>query len=244
MRRRASWLVSSLCFLSFASLGVAAEELDAKAIVAKAYAAVGGEKAAKPMGATWKEEGTYYGMGDGLPYTSTCAMQLPGRFRMEITGFYTIVVDGDKGWAGAGGGTAEMSKEQLEAQKQMLYAMRVMGVAPLANEKGFQVTLAAEEKVNDRPAYALKIAHDKHKDITLYIDKENFLVVKSAQRVQSEELNKEVDQEDFYSDYKEFDGRKHPMTIAIHRDGKKFVEAKVSDYKPAEKLDEKLFEKP
>ena len=219
---------------------MASRPRDAKAIVAKAYAAVGGEKAAKPLGATWKEEGTYYGMGDGLPYTSTCAMQPPDRFRMEIVGVFTIVIDGDKGWNGAGGGTAEMTKEQLDAQKQMLYATRIMGVAPLANEKGYQVTLAAEEKVNDRPAYALKIAHDKHKDLTLYIDKESFLVVKSAQRVQSEEQSKEVDQEDFYSDYKEFGGRKHPMTIAIHRDGKKFVEAKVTDFK----LDDKLFEKP
>ncbi|HEV3003474.1 MAG TPA: hypothetical protein VGX78_03390, partial [Pirellulales bacterium] len=76
------------------------ERGDALAIVKKGISAAGGaEKLAKANAQTWKEEGTYYGMGEGVPFTSNCAVQFPDRFKMEIESFFLIVLDGDMGWA-------------------------------------------------------------------------------------------------------------------------------------------------
>src|SRR5208282_5412821 len=76
------------------------DDKDARAIIAKAIKAAGGEaKLAKLKASTWKEKGTYYGMGDdGFPYTANYAIQWPGQFRLEVEGVFTIVLDGDKGW--------------------------------------------------------------------------------------------------------------------------------------------------
>jgi hypothetical protein len=58
---------------------------DAKATVDKAIKAHGGEeKLSKFKGETWTGKGTYYGMGDGLPFSAHFALQWPERFRMEV----------------------------------------------------------------------------------------------------------------------------------------------------------------
>ena len=54
----------------------------------------------------------------------------------------------------------------------------------------------------------------------------------------------DVSQDVFYSDYKEVDGIKRAMKTKILRDGKKFLEMETSDFKPVEKLDDKVFAKP
>src|SRR2546427_242862 len=77
---------------------------DGRAIVTRAIQAAGGEaKLAKFQAFTWKEKGTYYGMGEGLPYTGVYAINRPSQFRMEIEGVFIVVVNGDKGWVQAGG---------------------------------------------------------------------------------------------------------------------------------------------
>src|ERR1700678_4090811 len=93
--------------LSFAlltlGLAVSASGADdaasARAIIDKAIQAGGGEeKLAQFKSQTFRETGTYYGMGKGQPYTGVYALQCPGHFRMEIEGVFTMIVAGDKGW--------------------------------------------------------------------------------------------------------------------------------------------------
>jgi hypothetical protein len=55
---------------------------------------------------------------------------------------------------------------------------------------------------------------------------------------------KEVAEEVLYDDYKEKDGVKYPGKVLVNRDGKKYVESETTEYKPAEKIDDKTFEKP
>src|SRR6185503_2550966 len=101
----------AVCY-SLAGVAHADDQADALAIVAKSIKATGGEeKLAKYNAQTWKETGTYYGMGAGLPYTGNYAAQWPKQFRMEIETVFTIVINGDSGWVQAAGETNAMTAE-------------------------------------------------------------------------------------------------------------------------------------
>jgi hypothetical protein len=242
MRRTAGLLI--ILAATSAGRAWADDRAEARAVIDRAIRATGGEeKLAKFKAQTWREKGKFYGLGDGLPYTGKSAVQFPDKFRMEIEGVFTIVLNGDKGWVQSQGETKEMTKEQLASQKEGLYGGWVSTLIPL-KDRAFTLSPLAEVRVNNRPAVGVKVSRKGHKDVSLYFDKETGLLVKSEQRVHSAEQDKEVLQESIYSDYKEVEGVKVPMKGTIKRDGKPYVEAENQDVKPAGKLDESVFAKP
>ena len=223
----------------------AADPADAQALVDKAIKATGGEATlAKFKGHTWSEKGTYYGMGQGLPYTGKYAIQFPDQFRMEIEGVFTVVVNKDKGWMNTNGQTMEMTKEQLANQKEGFYFGQVSQLVPL-KDKAFTLASLPEIRIDGRAALGVKVSHKDHKDVSLYFDKATGLMVKGEQRVKAEEMGgKEVLQESWHTDHKAISGIQVPMKLIIKRDGKLFLEAEHSDLKFAEKLEDKVFAKP
>jgi outer membrane lipoprotein-sorting protein len=231
--------------LSFCAAAQADEQAGPQAVIAKAIKAVGGaDQISKNKGFTWKEKGTYYGMGAGLPYTGTYALQIPDKFRMEITGVFVIVYTGDKGWISMNNDTREMDKDELAEHQEESYARRVGSLLPLT-DKSFTLTTLGEVQVGDRPAVGVKVAQKGHRDINLFFDKESSLLVKSEYLVKApEQGGKEVTQEANFSDFKEVDGTKHPMKINLKRDGKLFVEAEITEFKAVSKLDDGTFAKP
>jgi hypothetical protein len=224
--------------------GRADDAADARAIVAKAIKALGGEeKLAKFNAQTFKETGTYYGMGDGLPYTGNYSVQWPHQFRMEIVGVFTIVLNGDKGWMQMNGETREMTADEIKVQQDEHFAGWIMQLTPL-KDKQFKLSTVGESKINDRTAVGVRVSVEKRKDVNLYFDKESGLLVKGAHRAFSQEQGKEVNQEIFFNEYKEIEGAKIATKYLVKRDGEKFVEAEAHDIKACEKLDDSVFGKP
>ena len=218
----------------------------ARAVIDKAIKAQGGEeKLAKFKSHTWKNKGTWYGMGDGVPYTANYAVAWPDKFRFEVEGgFMTVVLDGDRGWMQAMGETREMNKDELAQQKEDLYAGRVTTLTPL-KDKEYQLTLTGETKVEGKSAIGVKVSHKDRPDVTLYFDKDSGLLVKSERKAKvPEEGGKEVTQENLYGDYQDVEGAKVATKITILRDGKKYVEGENFDIKPIDKHDDKTFAKP
>jgi hypothetical protein len=236
------------CLFLVGSLGLlrADDKTDARAIIAKAIKAGGGaEKLAKYQAMTWKEKGTYYGMGAGLPYTGSYAVQLPHQFRMEIEGFMTIVLNGDKGWITEGGIAREMSKEQVAEQKEGLHASSVGTLLPLLKDKAYALTALGATEVEKQPAVGVKVAHKDHRDVALFFAKDTGLLIKAEYRVKAEEQGgQEVKQEVFYADHRGSDGVKVPMKITIKRDGKLYVDAEFHELKAEGKLNDSVFAKP
>jgi hypothetical protein len=155
-----------------------------------------------------------------------------------------IVVNGDKGWRQMGGTTTELTKAQMKEQKEERYAEEVTWLLPLRG-KGFTLTLLGESKVDGRPAVGVKVSHPGHRDVKLYFDKDSGLLLKNEHHVLDEQHgNKEVNEETLYSDYRKVKGVKVPRNVTLKRDGKPFVEAKIADWKFADKLDDSLFSKP
>jgi hypothetical protein len=236
----------TLCLYAvIAWASMARAEDNASAIIDKAIKAAGGaENLAKMKAQTWKEKGTYYGMGNGLPYTGVYAIQFPGQFRMEIQGIFTIIVDGDKGWTKMGDSATDMDKEQLDEYKENNYAGHITMLLPLKS-KDFTLKPAGEIKMDNLTAVGVQITHAGHRDLTLYFDKDTGLVVKMARKVKDLEGSKEeVTQESFLSNHKEIDGVKVPTKLVVKRQGKLYLEAEIEEAKLVGKLDAKMFAKP
>jgi hypothetical protein len=158
---------------------------------------------------------------------------------MAIENFATFVVNGDKGWMN----DADMNADQIADFKSQCYSFWIATLVPL-KDKAFTLTSLGEVKVGDQPALGVKVSHAGHPDISLYFDKKTGLLVKDVRRTKTEE-GKEVDVESIGSAHKNMDGVMIATKVLVNRDGKKFVEGEILDYKASDKkLDDKIFAKP
>lgn len=214
-------------------------------IINKGITFLGGAKNLKKYrAATWDEKGVYHGMGEPLPYTGKYAIQWPDKFRMEIVGIFTTVLNGDKGWNSAGGKVTELSKDQIAQQKEQHYFGMVTQLHPLRDKK-FTLTYDGEEKVDGKAADIVNVASKGHQDARLFFDPKTGALVKSEWKAPMDQMPKKLaTYVTYYGDYKSAGAIKYPAKVRMLRDGRKFVEATLTAYKPAESLDGKLFEKP
>src|SRR5438874_2386108 len=157
MRTTLGALSAAAFLLTLIHVVAAGEDKDARAAIDKGIQAAGGEtKLATFQASTWKEKGTYYGMGDGLPYTATYAVQWPDKFRMEVEGVFLMVLNGDKGWVKSGGKTMDMDKDEMAAQMTSHRAAWVASLMPL-KDKAFVLKSQGEVKVGEDPARAVQV---------------------------------------------------------------------------------------
>jgi outer membrane lipoprotein-sorting protein len=250
MAKLSSVLVVSVLLLSANARLYAEEAGQAMATVDKALQAMGGEaNVTKHKAATWKTKGTFYGMGDGIPYSGEFAVQWPDKSRSTISGTVneqefkmTSVLNGDKGWMKMNDQSNEMDDDRLKEQKEEAHARYMAEVFPL-KDKDVQVSALPEAKVDDKPAHGVKATCKGHRDIKMYFDKDSGLLVKTERQVKTE-MGEDANQETYYSNYKDVDGVKLPMKTTVKRDGKLYVEGENSDMKLLPKLDDKLFSEP
>lgn len=247
---RRIWVASLSMALALAASLRAEGKADAKAVIDKAIKAAGGEtNLAKFKAMTWKDKGTFHGLGMPLPYTGAMAIQWPDQSREAIDSeamgqkfTMIMVVNRDKGWLKINDMVPmELDKDKLAEQKEDLHASYVSTLLPL-KDKAYTLTALGASKLGDQAVVGVKVSSKGHRDVQLFFDKETGLLAKSANVVKEE--GKEINQEAYYSAYKEVAGVKQPMKIKINRDGKLYVEAENSDIKPADKLDDAVFAKP
>jgi hypothetical protein len=246
---------ASVAFLLFAFAGPsrADDKADLQKVIDKAIKAHGGaEKLEKVKALTFKMKGKFYGMGEeGIDFTGEFASQEPDKSRVEISGEvmgtkfkFVQVVNGDKGWKQIMDNTEELDKEGIAEAKEALHAGAVGRLVTL-KKKGFNLEPLGEVKIGDKPAIGVRVTRKGYRDVSLFFDKKTNLMVKSERVIKDLEAGgKEVTQEELYEDYKEVKGTQHAHKITIKRDGKKHVDGEMSDFKPAEKLDENTFAKP
>lgn len=212
---------------------------DGRAIVARAIQAAGGEANLKKFHAmTWSEKGTYYGMGDGLPYASKCAVHYPDQFRMDVLGVFTTCVNGDTGWIDAGGKVRDMTKDELVSERTNHRAGAIASLVPLKN-KAFEV-----KSLGGDDAVVVEVSRKDYPTTKLYFDKTTNLLIRSEWRSKAADQQfKEVAMEMNFSNFKDVEGCKIAHTLVLKRDGKAFVEAEMHDIK-AGHPEAKTFAKP
>ena len=159
---------------------------------------------------------------------------------------FVRVVNGDKVWEKMGDdATALDDKDKIKEAKEEVYADWVSSLLPLVKGKGFKLEPLGEVKVDGKPAAGVRVSHEGHRDLNLFFSKDTGLLVKSEHTVKDFlDGGNEKMAETLYSDYKEVGGVKRPMKLVINHDGKKYVEAELSDYEAKEKIDASQFDKP
>jgi hypothetical protein len=229
----------------------AADDKDAQAIVDKGIRALGGaDKLGALKAATWKSKGTLTINDTDNTLNSQVTVAGLDRSRREIEGEFNgntvkglTVVDGDKGWRKFGDSSQELDKDGLANEKRGVYLQWVpVTLLPLKG-KGFKVETAGEEKVGDKPAAVLKVTGPDGKDFRLSFDKESGLPVKLVAKVPGF-MGGEFEQETTFSAYKDFGGIKKATKVSSKRDGQKFLEQEISDFKALDKVDPKTFAEP
>ncbi|HMF12563.1 MAG TPA: hypothetical protein VKE94_09665 [Gemmataceae bacterium] len=237
--------------LVIGSSGYVCAEDDARAVIAKAVTAQGGEaKLSRIRAARSTLRGTLYDGNREVPFTSEITLQLPGQIKIALSlktapKAKTIVevVDGDKGWIRIDGQVNETDPASLARTRQQLYLSRVSRLAPLLEDKDFELTTLKETKVEQRPAAGVRVASKGQKDIDLYFDKESDLLVK-IEYVTKNNQGREVTQEDYFSNYAAFSGVKLPKKSLSFQEGKKLVEVEITDARFPESIPAREFGKP
>jgi hypothetical protein len=226
----------------------AADAKDANAILDKAIQALGGEeKLGKVKAASWTAKGTITFNGSDNAFTSRTVVQGLDRSRREFEGEFggnpvkgVTVLAGEKGWREFGGNHSELDKDTLANEKRTTYlALIPITVLPLKG-KEFKVEAIGDENVGGKPAAGVKATGPDGKEFSLYFDKESGLPVKMVAKVAGF-MGEEYTQDTTFSDYQDMAGIKKAMKIQSKRDGEKFLEQQITEFKVLDMVDSKTF---
>jgi len=233
------------------SSAIRADDQDTKTTLDKAIMALGGEdKLSKATTVSWKSKGTITFNNNDNEISSRSTLQGLDHYRSEFDGKFgdndvkgVVVLNGDKGWRKFGENDMEMDADAVANEKRTIYINAIPTTLVQLKGTGFKIEPAGEEKLGDKPAIAIKVTAPDGKDFKLYFDKESGLPVKLVAKVvgfQGEEYALETT----YSDYKDFDGIKKATKVSSKRDGEKFVDLEITDFKVLDKVDPETFTQP
>jgi hypothetical protein len=252
---RASLLAPlALCALFVAVRPASAQDDVARSLIEKAIQALGGEKNVARLRAVHvKYEGHVYRGETRVDLKAEAAVQLPGKFRMQMDLAFgnnkVSVLDliaGDKGKRGYNGDEPQPLKEELfPSIRRALRNLAIEGMFPdFLKDRAYTLSPLGELKVNDRPALGVKVSRQGRADVDLYFDKMDRRLVKAEWKASSLDLQQEVSWEVVFGNYKETDGIKRPRAVVVHVDGKKYIDMEVTEIRFAERIDDALFTRP
>jgi len=232
-----------------ATSGSARSDKKANEVIEAAIKAHGGLEAHKKSSAREVSfEGTWITPRLSLKFKSQTSFVLPDKSResMELTdrnSTVEVIVNGDKLKQIINGQVVELKDQVMKAQyQQNLMIHDITQFYTLLDDKVYSVKSLRDELVNDRDTNAIQVTRIGMKEVTLYFDKETNRLLKFAFKTRSPfDSEKEVLQESFQSDFKEFKGLLLPTTVVIKQDGKEFMKVKVLDVKIPEKPDLKAY---
>lgn len=243
-------LLAGAVALSGATAAPAAD--DAKAVIEKAIKAHGGgDYLTKHKAAQSRAKGKLDIPGVGeVEFTQDTAYMLPDKFKdaMEFTvaGQKVSVLtlaNGDKVSVEVNGKAIDLPDGAKASLKDVPYLLKVGRLVEL-REKGFDLDLIGEDKVDGKAVVGVRVSSKGQKDVSLYFDKKTHLLAKMEHRGADPTTGIEVQEERIVTEYaKDKNGVPLPKKVVVKRDGKQFVEADVLEIAYLEKLDDAEFKK-
>ena len=234
-----------LLALCAASTAPHAAEKDAAAeeTVRRAIQAAGGQRAlARMKGPTmWMDRGTFYGLGDGVPFVAQYATKWPHWYRQEIEGAYTMTVNGEQAWRSDANGVQKLAGEPLKERLGQVHAAWSQRLFPLL-EKSWRLSSLAGVEVAGHATFGIQASHPDCRDLRFYFDKQSYLLLKLETKVVLPEHGPDpVTSESYFSGHKSFGGGKVPSKLRLFYDKKLIVESETVDYKLGATLDPQHF---
>jgi hypothetical protein len=251
MRLLSTALLSAAALLGLASRGPAADDDDAKAIIVRALKAHGGEETlAKFQAGQSKNKGKIDLPGVGeTEFTQEIAFMLPDKlkesFEIQVMGQKVTImtlVNGDKVTIDVNGMNIEPPDAAKTALKHAGHMMKVGRLVAIVREKGYELSLIGEAKVEGKDTVGVRVSKKDENDISLFFSKETGLLAKLEHRT-ADATGKEITEERIITEYQKVDGLPAPKKVLVKHDGKMFLEAEVLEVKMLEKLDEGEFKK-
>jgi len=224
-----------------------AQDGEVKALLDRAIKALGGaERIEKYQAGRVKSKGRLE-LSGGIEMTQDIAYQLPDKFRQEmgmtVNGKAITVVtvyDGKQGAVLVDGKKLPADAKITEALKDGLYQMQV-GRLLMLKDKGIEVSAVGEAQVNGKPAVGVRVVKKGEPDVNLYFDKQTALPVKVETRAHDFMTGQEVTEERIITEYQQVDGLPAAKKIEVNRDGKRFLDAEVTEVKFLERIDDSEF---
>ncbi len=242
------WFLGAALAAAFLFVPARADDNDAKSILDKAINALGGEeKLGKANAFSYKSKGTVNFNGNDNDFNADVTIKGLDHFRREFGNdqFNGIVVLADtKGWRKFGDNSSELDENGITNEKRNVYLQVIPITLVALKGKGFKFESAAEGKVGDKPAAALKVTGPDNKEFTLYFDKESGLPVKMIAPQVVGFQGQEYTQETTFAEYKELGGIKKATKIEVKRDGEPFQTMEVTEFKVLDKVDPETFTEP
>lgn len=220
------------------------EEARLREIVARAIKAHGGaDNLEKNKASITKLRGKLL----DLDYTAENTVQLPDRLRTAAEsklGKMVQIINGDKGWVKFGELSRECIKEELPEMREQLNALRISHLTVLT-DKEYKLSPLGEENIDGRPAIGIRVEHKGFRDVSLFFDKENGLLLKMQTPIKDLlRGGEEIAAETLYGDYRNVDGVMTSHKFTIKYDGKVYNEGEITEVKYSESLDDNVFDKP
>ncbi len=230
---------------------IQADDETAKATLDKAIKALGGEeKLAKVEAFTWKSKGKFIINGSDNNFNSHVTVQGFDQYRSEFEGEFNgnavkgvTVLKGKKGWRKFGDQLMEMDDDQVANEKRSIYLLIIPTTLVALKDKKFEISTASQEKVGDKPAVSIKVKGPDGKDFTIYFDKESSVPIKLVAKMTGF-MGEEFTMETSFANYKDFDGIQKATRIESNRDGEKFLDAELTEFKIIDKVDASTFDEP
>lgn len=217
-------------------------------VVQKAVDAHGGAAALKKFPAgTSRLVGKVAAPAGDLGFTGDLAFAVPGKVRLVMAIAFgdqkvevVQVVNGDKAKQTENGKPTALTDAVRAELKESALVHELSLLYPLLDPTRFTLAAEKDAAVDGKDCAVVLVKAKGLKDVRLYFDKKTGLL--SAMRRQGIGPDgKAVDEFTTFADYKPAEGVQVPMASRVTHDGKPFLSVTVAEYKPAERLDDKLF---
>jgi hypothetical protein len=217
-------------------------------VVKKAIAAHGGADALKkyPAG-TSKLVGKVFAPAGELGFTGDLAFATPGKVRlvMAVEAFgqkveVVQVVNGDRARQTENGKPTDLSPAVRDELKESAVIHELSLLYPLLDPTRFTLAAEKDAALDGRDCAVVLVRAKGLKDTRLFFDKKTGLLAGMRRRGLGPD-QKPVDELTTFADYKPVEGVQVPMRSQVTHDGKPFLAVTVAEYKPAERLEDKLF---
>ncbi len=234
-------------FLAVALIaGLSAAQDKPDEIVKKAIKAHGGEAALKkyPAG-TSKITGTV--VSGKIPFTGIMYFSVPGKVRVEMNfdvgGKQAItvqVVNGPKVKQVENGRRADLKDVVADELRETASIQEMAQLYPLL-DKQYSLTAGKDGTYDGKDCSTIVVSAKGLKETTLAFDKADGLLIAMMRKGVSPSGDL-VNERTIFSKFQKIEGLMVPMQSRVFHNDNAFLEMTVTEYKPAEKLDDKLFE--
>ena len=223
------------------------DELAVDELLDKHFAARGGKDAIKGIKSMKWTAGMEM-MGMNMPLT--VQMKRPNKMRQDVdvqamNAKVTSAFDGTTAWMiNPMGGSSEAQKMPDDAAQQMKEQGSMDGAIMGYMEKGYEMSYAGEEMVNEKPAHKVMVQLPEDKSVTLYFDAESFLEVKTVQEGTNPMTGATGTMATYSSDYREVGGVMMAHKISAEFDGQPLQTFQIEVIEVNQEIPNSVFEMP